>query len=109
MNDPSRPSLEAFIRHEMPFTVEFTLPSTVSALDVARRDEAGTALQTHQLVGQAVGILMERYQISQERALHCLTRVAAAGERDLSAVARRVVDRVNARARSELSHDDPNA
>ncbi len=73
------------------------------AYDEARRADLATGdVQAHRLVGQAVGILMERFEITEDRALHCLQRVATRGHLTLGQVARVVVDRVNARARAEV-------
>ena len=50
------------------------------------------------LLGRAVGSLMERFEINEDRALYCLVRMAAAGQVGLGEVARVVVDEVNTRA-----------
>jgi hypothetical protein len=77
---------------------------TREAYDEARRADVATGdVQAHRLVGQAVGILMERFEITEDRALHCLQRVATRGHLHLWQVARVLVDRVNARARIEAS------
>jgi AmiR/NasT family two-component response regulator len=57
-------------------------------------------LHSHRLLGQAVGILMERYEIGEDRALHCLQRVADSRQVDLREVARIVVQAANERAGS---------
>jgi GAF domain-containing protein len=69
------------------------------ALDHARHaDQANEAMPTRQLIGQAVGILMERFEITEERAMYLLVRVGTAGQLKLREVAREVVDQVTLRA-----------
>jgi len=69
------------------------------ALGYARRLEATHAsAQTHRLIGQAIGMLVERFEIDDERSFYYLVRVAAAGGLELRQVAREVVDQGNRRA-----------
>ncbi len=71
------------------------------ALGYARRLEATHAsAQTHRLIGQAIGMLVERFEIDDERAFYYLVRVASAGGLELRQVAREVVDQGNRRAAS---------
>jgi AmiR/NasT family two-component response regulator len=90
-------------------TQVLTIPAARDAFNQARRaDLTSEELQAHRVVGQAVGILMERFEITEDRALHCLQRVAATGNVALQQVARVVVDRTNLRARSDaLGGDEP--
>jgi GAF domain-containing protein len=75
------------------------------ALDHARHaDQANEAMPTRQLIGQAVGILMERFEITEERAMYLLVRVGTAGQLKLREVAREVVDQVTLRA--QRNHDE---
>ena len=93
---------------EVPRQAEFlAIPEVLAALDRARRaDRAREDNEAHRLVGQAVGILMERFEIADERALYCLQRVADAGRVDLRQVARIVVNRVNVRAETAVAEGD---
>jgi len=69
------------------------------ALGYARRLEATHAsAQTHRLIGQAIGMLVERFEITDERSFYYLVRVASAGGLELRQVAREVVDQGNRRA-----------
>jgi transcriptional regulator with GAF, ATPase, and Fis domain len=69
------------------------------ALGYARRLEAMHAsAQTHRLIGQAIGMLVERFEINDDRAFYYLLRVASAGGLELRQVAREVVDQGNRRA-----------
>ena len=71
------------------------------ALGYARRLEVTHAsAQTHRLIGQAIGMLSERFEITDERAFYYLVRVASAGGLELRQVAREVVDQGNRRATS---------
>ena len=70
------------------------------ALGYARRLEAVHAsAQTYRLIGQATGMLVERFEIDDERAFYYLVRVAAAGGLEIREVAREVVAQGNRRAR----------
>lgn len=69
------------------------------ALGHARRLEAVHAsAQTHRLIGQAIGMLVERFEIDDERAFYYLVRVASAGGLEVRQVAREVADQGNRRA-----------
>lgn len=69
------------------------------ALQHARHaDLDDDAVPERHLVGTAVGILMERFEIPHERALYYLVRIAAVGHLELREVAREVVKQVTARA-----------
>ena len=100
-------TLTGAIDPEAPRRAELFATHAALALSHARRaDHAAEAVPTRQLIGQAVGILMERFELTEERALYYLVRVAAAGQLALRDVARVVVDQVSARARLAQSPDD---
>jgi GAF domain-containing protein len=62
------------------------------ALGHARReDQLNQALLTRQVIGQAVGIISERYQISTDRAFHFLVRTASSGNIKLRTIAEELV------------------
>ena len=101
---PSRHNADSKAPQRTDFLV---IPAAYAALaQAARIDRVSDDVHAHRLVGQAVGILMERFEITAARALHCLQRVAAAGEVDLCDVARTVVDRVRARADAAVRDDN---
>ena len=77
----------------------FAAHAALALAEARRAAEANEAVPTRQLVGQATGILMERFELTEERALYYLVRVAAAGHLELRDVARVVVDQVALRAR----------
>jgi GAF domain-containing protein len=53
------------------------------------------ALVSRKVIGQAIGIVMERYQISEDRAFHFLVRASSTSNTKLRAVAEEVVDSSN--------------
>jgi GAF domain-containing protein len=90
----------AKIHPDAPHSAELFATHAALALDHARHaDQANEAMPTRQLIGQAVGILMERFEITEDRAMLLLVRVATSGQLKLREVAREVVDQVALRAR----------
>lgn len=68
------------------------------ALGRARREEElHEALRTRQLIGQATGILMERYGVDDQRAFQYLVRVSSTSNTKLRVVAQKVVEEAAAR------------
>ena len=66
------------------------------ALGRARQDEdLQTALGTRKVIGQALGIVMERYQLDEDRAFQFLVRVSSQGNVKLRDIAQEIVDRAN--------------
>jgi GAF domain-containing protein len=63
------------------------------ALGHARREEhLSTALLTRKVIGQAIGILMERHELDEDGAFAYLTRVSSHTNVKLRAVAQEIVD-----------------
>lgn len=85
--DPEAPALvELFARH------------AASALGGARHvSSLKTALDTRKVIGQALGILMERYGLDEDRAFAFLVRASNTRNVKLHQVARELVDASNAR------------
>ena len=99
-------TLTGAIDPEAPRRAELFATHAALALSHARRaDRAAEAVPTRQLIGQAVGILMERFELTEDRAMYYLVKIAAAGRLQLRDVAREVVDQVTLRARKH----DPGA
>lgn len=74
------------------------------ALGRARQVEGlNTALQTRKVIGQALGIVMERYQLDEDRAFQFLIRVSSQSNAKLRDIAQELVDQANERARTERS------
>jgi putative aminopeptidase FrvX len=66
------------------------------ALGHAReRDTLSSAMQSRQVIGQAVGIVMERYQIGEDRAFAFLVRASSHGNIKLRAIAQELVTEAN--------------
>jgi transcriptional regulator with GAF, ATPase, and Fis domain len=73
--------------------------ATHAAIALGRAHEQRTlnqALQTRKVIGQAIGILMERYQMNEDRAFAFLVRASSAANIKLRAVAQQLVDEGNA-------------
>lgn len=71
-----------------------------AALGWSRQDDTlHQALETRNGIGQAIGIVMERYQLDQDRAFAFLVRTSQAGNIKLHQVAAGVVADVAAKAR----------
>jgi hypothetical protein len=85
------------------------VPAAHASPDVASCvQRSGGDLHGDRLIGQAVGILMERFEITADRALRCLRRMAVMGRLELRDAARAVVDRADARAKvAVLEGDEP--
>lgn len=67
------------------------------ALGRARReDQLHSAIQTRQLIGQATGIIMERYSLDETRAFDYLIRVSSHSNTKVRDVARDLVEHFNA-------------
>jgi GAF domain-containing protein len=68
------------------------------ALGWARtHEQLGSALATRKMIGQAVGLLMERYQINEEKAFAFLVRVSSTGNIKLRDVADELVTQTDTR------------
>jgi GAF domain-containing protein len=61
------------------------------ALAQARHVDVSEAVAAHHYIRQAVGILMERLQITEDRAMYYLVRVATVAELKIQDVAREIV------------------
>lgn len=68
------------------------------ALGRARHEhQLGEAISTRKVIGQAIGIIMERYQIDEDRAFHFLARASSTSHVKLRDVAHDVVESLNER------------
>jgi GAF domain-containing protein len=61
------------------------------------REGLNKALETRRVVGQAIGILMERYDMNEDRAFAFLVRASSRANIKLRAVAQELVDQRNAK------------
>ena len=68
------------------------------ALGRARHEhQLNEAISTRKVIGQAIGIIMERYQIDEDRAFHFLARASSTSNVKLREVAQGVVESLNER------------
>src|SRR4051812_10782142 len=66
------------------------------ALGHARdRENLGEAVTSRQLIGQAIGLVMQRYGIDEKRAFDFLVRAASAAEVKVRVIAQEIVDTAN--------------
>ncbi len=75
-----------------------TLFAAHAALALGRarhEEELNTALGTRKIIGQALGILMERYQLDEDRAFQFMVRVSQASNVKLRDIAQELVDHGN--------------
>jgi hypothetical protein len=94
--DPEAPSIaELFARH------------AAVALGGARHvTNLNQALQTRKVIGEALGILMERYQLSEDRAFAFLVRASNTSNLKVHTIAQELVDAADTRrARGEAQQD----
>src|SRR3954447_3965612 len=85
--DPEAASIaELFARH-----------ATIALGGARHVSHLNQALETRKIVGQALGILMERYQMSEERAFALLVRASTTSGLKVHAIAREIVDAAHAR------------
>jgi AmiR/NasT family two-component response regulator len=70
------------------------------AMGWAKQEQTLTeALATRNLIGQAVGIVMERYQLDSDRAFAFLVRLSQSANKKLRTVAATLVDTANEAAK----------
>jgi GAF domain-containing protein len=78
----------------------FATHASVALGRARREEELNTALLTRKVIGQAIGILMERYDLDENRAFTYLTRVSQHSNIKLREVAREVVEQRKDRTRA---------
>jgi GAF domain-containing protein len=89
-SDTLDPDLESF-------SELFASYASLALGHVRREDQLTKALISRRLIGQATGIVMERYGVSEERAFRYLTRVSNDTNVKLRDLAAQVVDEANAK------------
>lgn len=89
--DPEAPAIaELFARH-----------ATIALGGARHVSHLNQALETRKIIGQALGILMERYQMSEERAFALLVRASTTSGLKVHTVAAEIVDASHARRRRD--------
>jgi GAF domain-containing protein len=73
----------------------FAAHAAIALGHVHERENLNKALQSRKVIGQAIGILMERHRMSEDRAFSFLVRASSHGNIKLSAVAQQIVDEGN--------------
>ena len=75
----------------------FATHATIALGRARERQTLNEALQTRKVIGEAIGILMERYEMTEDRAFAFLVRASSNTNIRLRAVAQELVDEANAR------------
>lgn len=84
------------IDEDAPHAAELFATHAAIALGRAQREEnLNHALATRKVIGQAIGIVMERYGIDDSRAFQFLVRASSTGNIKLRDIAQEVVDTTN--------------
>ena len=84
------------IDEDAPHVAQLFASHAAIALGRAQHEEnLNVALSTRKTIGQAVGILMERYGIDEDRAFQFLVRASSTGNIKLRDVAEELVTRTN--------------
>jgi GAF domain-containing protein len=79
-------------------TAELFAAHAAIALDYAKeRDTLNQALQSRKVIGQAIGMLMERYGMNEDRAFAFLVRASSHSNLKLRDIAQELVDQHNAK------------
>jgi GAF domain-containing protein len=74
----------------------FATHSSIAIGHAHERDTLNEGMQTRKVIGQAIGILMERYEMNEDRAFAFLVRASSHTNIKLRVVAQQVVDERNA-------------
>lgn len=75
----------------------FAAHAAIAIGHAGERDNLNAALHSRKIIGQAIGIMMERYQVNEDRAFHFLIRASSHGNIKLRDVARELLDEGNQR------------
>jgi GAF domain-containing protein len=81
-----------------PIAELFATHAALALGNARERETLNEALTTRQVIGQAIGIVMERYQISSERAFEFLVRASSVGNLKLRDVAQELVNQRDAQS-----------
>ena len=84
----------------------FAAHAAIALSRTRREDQLGEALRTRKIIGQAIGLTMERYQISEDRAFQFLVRASQTSNIKLREIAQEVADTSNERYshKSDVDH-----
>jgi GAF domain-containing protein len=73
----------------------FALHAASALGSAVRIEQLNQAMHTRKVIGQALGILMERYAMDEERAFRFLVRASQTGNAKIRDIAQELVDRSN--------------
>lgn len=73
----------------------FAAHAAIALGSAKEREELNAALESRKVIGQATGILMERYEMSEDRAFAFLVRASSHGNIKLRDIAQELVDQRN--------------
>lgn len=77
----------------------FARHATIALEKAQDSEQLSEALSTRKVIGQAIGIVMERFQVDEDRAFQFLVRASSTSNIKLRDVATELVDATNARLR----------
>ena len=86
------PQAGAFGDADEPVTRLFATLAALALAEAQRTDQLYAALDSRDVIGQAKGILIERYRITAEMAFQLLSRASQRANLKLAAIARNLVD-----------------
>jgi GAF domain-containing protein len=75
----------------------FAAHSAIALGHARERETLNEALHSRKVIGQAIGILMERYQMNEDRAFAFLVRASSQSNVKLRDIAQELVDQRNAK------------
>ncbi len=75
----------------------FAAHAAIALGHALERETLNEALQSRKLIGQAIGIIMERYEMNDDRAFAFLVRASSQSNIKLRVIAQELVDQRNAR------------
>jgi GAF domain-containing protein len=73
----------------------FATQAAVALGRVRKVEDLMTALETRTTIGQAIGVLMERYKLDEDRAFNFLTRISQTNNVKLRDIAKSVIETVS--------------
>lgn len=79
----------------------FATHAAIALGHAQERETFGEGLQSRRTIGQAIGVLMERYDMSEDRAFGFLVRASSHANIKVRAIAQELVDEANAKGRRD--------
>jgi hypothetical protein len=82
----------------------FAIHAATTLGSVIQTEQLNQAMHTRKVIGQAIGILMERYDIPEDNAFRFLVRASQSDNIKVRDIAQRIVDQINGPDRGEGDH-----